>query len=275
MDNSFVLKTGEKKDKKLTRELSNREKRLLKLLILFAVFVFFGYYGVLPASKVFRDNKNKLESVKYVQNEYNRKSLRLNSLVSYKERLAEELTEASEGFYPMMQSYEVDRLITGIALDGGFDIQSLSVSPEAAPASLQMYQYSTDVFEPSDFDMINQTFTVETAEEEAARNQFDLSSEIKDKVLDFSATITENMGTDYSGLLNQLDGEEEEETGPTFEGVYVNNVSLLATCSMSEYEKLVDKIYEEYPSIRIVDYAFQPNANEGEFIIDLEVYMAG
>nr|MCR5388106.1 hypothetical protein [Lachnospiraceae bacterium] len=69
MDNSFVLKTGEKKDKKLTRELSNREKRLLKLLVLFAVFVFFGYYGVLPASKVFRDNKNNLESVKYVQNE--------------------------------------------------------------------------------------------------------------------------------------------------------------------------------------------------------------
>ncbi len=277
MDKNLVLKPEKNNKLKLSRELTDREKRLLTLLVLFAVFVVFGYYGVLPGSKVFKESKNKLQSVEYVKNEYNRKSLKFNSLATYKEHLTEELKTESEEFYPMMESYEVDRLITGIAKKGGLSVTALSVSPYPSPASLTHYQFSESVTETDKYDMIGQTFTVETAEEEAARDKFDLSSEIKSKVTDISASISEAMGTDYSGILSELDTKEEEAVTVSFDGVYVNNVSLSANCSFEAYEKLIDKIYEEYPSIRIVSYEFSPEADnsKGELMINLEVYMAG
>ncbi len=268
---------GRKKKSSGRRDFTEREKSLLKLLIVFAVFVFFGYYGVLPGSKAYRDSKRQLESVKYIKNEYNRKSIRLDGLNSYKERLNEELYKEAGNFYSMMRSDEVDALITGIALKDGITISSLSVSADVVPASISRYQYYSGTISERDFDLMSSNFAVETAEEEAQRDKFDLSSEITSKVMDFSETVTQNLGADYSDLLSSISLEEEETVSEkTFDGVYVNHVTLVASCTEKEYMSFVNRVYADYPSVRIVKYDYDPKKDEIEnFIIDLEVYMAG
>ncbi len=267
---------SKKKKKSNGREFTEREKSLLKLLIVFAVFVFFGYYGVIPGSKAYRESKRQLESVKYIKNEYQRKAMRLDALTSYKERLIDELHTEAGSFYSMMRSDEVDALVTGIAVKKGLFIDALSVSPDAVPASLTHYAYSSGTVAERDFDLMGSNFKVETAEEEAKRNQFDLSSEITNRVLDFSETVTQSLGADYSGLLSSITSEEEAVPEKTFDGVYVNHVSLVATCTEDEYTGFIDYVYANYPSIRIVQYEFDPAEGKlANFNVTLEVYMAG
>ncbi len=276
MDGKTLYESGEKKVKKNKRTLSDREKKLLNLLLIFSIIVVLGYYGVVPGSRVYFDAKKNLKSVTYVRDEYEKKASKITSLYDYMSRLKKKLLSESDVFYPAMTSDQTDALITGVALKCGLKIESLDVNPDAYPASLTAYQYAPVLDKTSDFDTKSGVFAVETAEEAAAKDKFALDSEIKNKVIDFSESVAEKLGDDYTDAYSLLKGSDEEDESISFEGVYVSKVNITASCSDEAYKKFVNTVYEKYPSIRIAgyDYTKSDEGESGIFTIELEVYMA-
>ncbi len=120
-------------------EVTERDKRLLSFLLALLVAAACIFLGIIPLHKANMEMKNKLESVKAEVEEKHRRIAGLAQIKSVNEELRGKLQTVREPFYPKMESQEIDRILTEMALEYGLSIKRMEIRMPAEPFKLLPY----------------------------------------------------------------------------------------------------------------------------------------
>ena len=112
--------------------VTERDKKLLRLVACLAIIVIFGMYLIRPAMEKHETLQNEYDAAEQKQQEYQT----IDDIIAQNEAA---LNTASEKYYKSdLETRQMDDIITGIALENGLFPQSLTLT-EAAPGAVSAY----------------------------------------------------------------------------------------------------------------------------------------
>ena len=119
--------------------VTERDKRLLRLVACVAILAIFGQYMIRPAITKRETLQDEYDTAEQKQQEY---QMQIATLATIDDIIAQNqaaLDTASEKYYKGdMETRQMDDIITGIALENGLFPQTLTLT-EAAPGSVAAY----------------------------------------------------------------------------------------------------------------------------------------
>lgn len=108
-------------------ELTDRDKAMLPVLLLFCLIAAFVFLGIWPLHQANARMRAQLKTVRADMEEKQRKLDDLAVVTMEDERLRESLGRMQEPLYPMMESQEIGKLLTGMALEHGLSVRRLEI----------------------------------------------------------------------------------------------------------------------------------------------------
>ena len=119
--------------------VTERDKKLLRLVACLAIIVIFGMYLIRPAMENHETLQNEYDAAEQKQQEYQTQIATLATIDDIIAQNEAALTTASEKYYKGdLETRQMDDIITGIALENGLFPQSLTLT-EAAPGAVSAY----------------------------------------------------------------------------------------------------------------------------------------
>ena len=119
--------------------VTERDKKLLRLVACLAIIVIFGMYLIRPAMKNHETLQNEYDAAEQKQQEYQTQIATLATIDDIIAQNEAALNTASEKYYKGdLETRQMDDIITGIALENGLFPQSLTLT-EAAPGAVSAY----------------------------------------------------------------------------------------------------------------------------------------
>lgn len=226
-------------------KLTEKDKKLLYLLCILIIVAIFGFFIIKPQI----DKKSKLEDT-LSEAEGKKSSMEVMiATAPSSETIIEESTESYnklvEDFYPLMNSNQMESVITEMVLDS--HLTSLELDVSSRPESSEMEAYFASV----------KGQQAQPTEEEKADSQ------------------------EQSDNPSSESGEGGSTV--TASAVYTFKVSVTATGAEADMKGLIDKICADCPAIRITGYELNTKtgisaSNEVKSVtslkLDMEVYMA-
>lgn len=114
-------------------EVTPRDKVLLIFLSVLLIMAAYLLLGILPLYRANRDMTMQLSSAEADMEDKERKIARLSEAGSVNLELKEDLARVQSALYPMMESREIDRILTGLAYDYGLSVRRMEIRmPEKA-----------------------------------------------------------------------------------------------------------------------------------------------
>lgn len=123
----------------MTTQMTQRDKKLLYIVVLIAVVFLVAYFVLIPLNKKNIQLEEELDSLRTSKAETEMRIASLPSLRKNLEQTSERYDELSDGFYPMMESQEIDRVMTSLALDFGLFTERLAISIPSGYSSVEPY----------------------------------------------------------------------------------------------------------------------------------------
>lgn len=120
-------------------EMTERDKRLLIGLAMFVVVVCVGYWGILPQLTRIDEINEELEVAIDERDEKELKVMELPMLEIENKELEEGILESKSQFFQMMDSDEVDKMMTTMVLGYNLYAYDLSISMPKGEAKLAPY----------------------------------------------------------------------------------------------------------------------------------------
>ena len=116
--------------------VTERDKKLLRLVACLAIIVIFGMYLIRPAMENHETLQNEYDAAEQKQQEYQTQIAALATIDDIIAQNEAALNTASEKYYKGdLETRQMDDIITGIALENGLFPQSLTLT-EAAPGAV-------------------------------------------------------------------------------------------------------------------------------------------
>lgn len=230
-------------------KLTERDKKLLLMLAYFVVIVGFGAFVFRPMIGNYTELGDRIVLLEAEKQEMDERIAQWKGLEQRRNELADLFRISTEEFYPMLESEEVDKEITGIVLSCGMQALNLNIAMPQEGVSVTPYRYAE-----------------ETAEME-------LSGDAPESVSEESVSPES---------ILQEDGSAQEGEAAAQSYIYAPVVTLTAAGSEAQAEALIDKLMREYPAIRVRSYSHQmlENFAGGENVtgtellsLELELYM--
>ncbi len=191
--------------------VTERDKKLLRLVACLAIIVIFGMYLIRPAIANHETLQNEYDAAEQKQQEYQTQIAALATIDDIIAQNEAALNTASEKYYKGdLETRQMDDIITGIALKNGLFPQSLTLT-EAVPGAVSAY----------------------LAEQEAAQTDSSADTSSDTESADTSATLVQPVNYVYIGTatisaqgavtqwLNFLDEVEHR-----YKGLRVTNFSI-------------------------------------------------
>lgn len=120
-------------------EFTERDRKLLKVLLLFLTAALYFEAGILPLHRASRDLKVQMESVEAQARETQKKLAGLAQMISVYEDNQETLRTLQDAVYPMLESHEIDRILTSLAGRWHLSIRKLEIQMPENAAALPAY----------------------------------------------------------------------------------------------------------------------------------------
>jgi len=226
---------------KLEMKMTERDKKLLIFLSMFVVVVGIGYWVLLPIVKNIKETEQQIEDARFEKQENDIKISMLPMLESETEDLEKEIVTARADFYPMMTSDEVDKMLTGIALDYNLNAFDLDILMPDEESSLDAYQYAVDGEDSVEEDYESNDGSIDLLEDtEVSEDTFDSDS-----------------------------AEFEEDNSMT--GIYCVKVSMRVGGDEAMLQKFIDDYSKSDKKILLTSYSWESVANSC-YSEDMEEY---
>lgn len=193
-------------------KLTERDKKLLRMLAYFVVITGFGAFVFRPLIRNNAELGDRIILLEARKEEMDARIAQQQGLEKRRNELADLYRISTREFYPMLGSEEVDREITGIILSCGMQALNLNIVMPQEGVVLMPYVHA----------------------EEAAE-------------IELPGNLQESIST-----------AEENAAGETADArsfIYAPVVAFTASGSEAQAAELIDKLYREYPAIRVRSYA--------------------
>lgn len=211
-------------------ELTERDKKLLTFMGVFVIVVLIGYYLTLPQLKKAGEYQDEIEEQEIVQNVYEQKVMQLGVVEAYNDELEKLIDGSKDNYYPMMESDEIDNLVTNTVIEKyGLTSYDLSIG-EKTLAGLQPYIYSKKA-------LIGE-------------------SEARQRALNAAAPIVGEDGMILFGDVSE-DSISEDYSSSETTGIYMIPVQMRLSGDMDNIMRLLDDLALSSKKLRLVDYNVQ------------------
>ncbi len=108
-------------------EITERDKVLLMLVSVLLITVSYLFLGILPLHRANRDMREQLASAEAEMEAKEKKIAGLAEVSSVHDELKEDLAQVQDGLYPMMESREIDKILTELALEHGLSVRKMEI----------------------------------------------------------------------------------------------------------------------------------------------------
>ena len=238
--------------------MTENDKKLLFILSVGVIIVAIGFWGIRPQVKRF----NKLETM--VEEQEEEKSINQLKIanVGMVEIQADEyeakIAEKKDEFYQIMNSSEVDGMMTHMAIDKGLEIYDLKFSMPQKPSSRRAYSYSQlykkqkaliEEYKKSSDDDDSKSSSVDTSLET------DDDEDSKDSEKKSSSTKKNSKKANKQQLMEEITGDEEGGYQPNTD-IYAVPVTMTVGGEQENLDSFIDSIINIDGRVLLVGYSW-------------------
>lgn len=171
--------------------LSKKDKMTIAI-VLFAALVFVSiWYLIRPNITSIMTISDKIEQAELTQNQYNNKLINLSSGEAIYEKTVSDFKESTAYLYPLMDSSEIDRMVTSYVLKSNLFSENLSIRMPTDSVEEKPYRYSS-IKVRTDNSVVETPIDTSLSENETEDVTSDTSSEAKTTTVDSLLTPYEN-----------------------------------------------------------------------------------
>lgn len=134
-------------------KLTERDKKLLMMLAYFVVIVGFGAFVFRPLINYYMDMGDRVVLLEAQKAEMDARIAEAHGLEQRRNELADLFRVSTQDFYPMLESEEVDKEITGIVLSCGMQALNMNIVMPKEGITPTLYPYAeeeTEIVLPGD-----------------------------------------------------------------------------------------------------------------------------
>ena len=180
--------------------MTERDKKLIVMLSIVVIVVAIGWWGIRPALRDANAAKEEIEEEEELKETNDMKVARIPFYEAQIESNNEKLKELKTGFFPMMNSDQIDKKFTGLVLERGLFAFDLDIRVDRSPLSMSPYRYSRLAANPY---LLNED---EEDSEDASLTEADYEEDlsgINDRV--YKAHISFRIGGNKDELMRLID----------------------------------------------------------------------
>lgn len=122
--------------------MTERDKKLLVGMLIGVIIVAVGYWGILPQVKQYRALSSKIEKEENIKKLNKTKILNKGTIEGQADNYEQLISERCDEFYPIMNSSEIDRMMTEMATDNNLNVYDLNFNMPSDPTARLAYQNS-------------------------------------------------------------------------------------------------------------------------------------
>lgn len=225
-------------------KLTQRDKKLLSILIVFVIIVAFVFLAIRPLTINYLAMRDQMIDEKNEQQINEAKEERLTSLQEDEKELNENLMQASSDYYEVMQSDEVDHLLTSLVMSQGLVSKNLEIVMPTEKFTIDAYEWSGLAQGTGQEEVAKIAATYELAEEEKMRDTEDSTED--------STEVSSEQSTEESAP--QSNSQTLDTTDMS--GILAVTATMTVQGEQEKMESLINTISEDYPAIRITSYSW-------------------
>ena len=237
---------------KFESNLNDKDKKTIALVLGAAVVFMFGWFGIRPTVNDILELDGDIDTASLKQTEYKNKIINLSSAETIFGRAVNDLSDSTEEYYPMMQSSDIDRMMTSYVLGFGLYPENMNITMPVDPVVEAPYVYSD--IEPVTVTPAPLPTTAPTPAPAASSTGSDNSGS------------TEYMPEQVDSLFAPYNDARSSAVSTASSGIYCVTLSYTVTGSEEACQALIDDLSVK-PSIRLTGFEWQevdPIAEEQE-----------
>ncbi len=141
----------------------NKKDKITIAIVLFAALVFTViWFLIKPAITSILTTEDKIEQAEHTQTQYQSKLLYLSSAETLYSKAVNDLNESTADYYEVMDSSEIDRMVTSYVLKSGLFAESLNIKMPNGAVEENPYIYSEVTGSQTTTGTVSDTSTVGT-----------------------------------------------------------------------------------------------------------------
>ena len=235
---------------KFDSNLSAKDKKTIALVLGAAVVFMFGWFGIRPTINDILELDGDIDTARLTQTEFKNKIINLSSAEVIFDRAVTDLSDSTEDYYPIMQSSDIDRMMTSYVLSFGLYPESMNITMPTDTVIEAPYAYS-DIRVSNIIVAPTPTPTPVVTTTPAATN---------------SGNNTTQMPEQVDSLFVPYNNARSSTVSTASSGIYCVTLSYTVTGSEADCQALIDDLSVK-PSIRLTGFEWSevdPIAVESE-----------
>ena len=126
----------------LQTNLNNKDKKTIAWVLFGALIFVIAWFLIRPTVSAITTTGDKIEQAEATRTDYQNKIMYLTSAEALYGKAVTDLNESTADFYPVMDSSEIDRMVTSYVLNKGLFAESLNIKMPGGSVEERPYAYS-------------------------------------------------------------------------------------------------------------------------------------
>ena len=176
----------------LQTNLNEKDKKTIAVVLFAALIFAIVWFLIRPTITSITTTSDKIEQAETTKTQYQNKIMYLSSSEALYEKAVTDLNESTADFYPVMDSSEIDRMVTSYVLQSGLFAESLNIKMPDGNVEERPYAYSKITSSHSTSSVTTNNNGAETllAPYDSARNNTNSTSSSGVQCVGLSITMT-------------------------------------------------------------------------------------
>ncbi len=257
----------------LQTNLSKKDKMTIAIVLFVALVFVVAWFLIRPSISSITTTEEKIKQAEQTQQLYKQKIISLSSGEAVYEKSVNDLNDSTVEFYQVMDSSEIDKMVTSYVLKSGLFSENLVINILDGSVKESPYTYSS------------------LANTKPANNSSSDSSSDSSKNTNTPTPASgKNTNTQVDSLITPYNKARDNATNTSFSGVQCVKLTLVVTGSQATCQAFIDDICTK-PAVRITGFEWQKvdlkekineETGEIEYVnsgivrlkLDLNLYMA-
>lgn len=203
--------------------LSKKDKMTIAIVLFAALVFFIIWFLIKPTVSSILTTNDKISQAEITQAQYKSKLISLSSGEAIYEKTVSDFKDSTAHFYPVMDSSEIDRMVTSYILKKGLFAENLIISMPKGSIEEKPYVYSS----------------IEVPEDNIFSNT--------------TADTSSNTGTTADSLLTPYTTARANSSSTAYSGVQCAQITLVVTGTRNTCQAIIDDLCTK-PAVRITSF---------------------
>ena len=218
--------------------ISKKDKMTIAV-ILFAGIVFVSiWYLIRPNITSIMTISDKIEQAELTQSQYRNKLINLASGEAIYEKTVSDFKDSTAYLYPMMDSSEIDHMVTSYVLKSGLFAENLKIDMPSEAIDESPYKYSSWV------------------DDQASRSSYSSDTTTKTDDDDKADSVSTNKTTTVDSLITPYDNARNNCRSTQSSGVQCVSITIVVTGTRKTCQAMIDDLCTK-PALRITGFEWK------------------